>query len=142
MAVKKSKRRLKNQELSIKNLILRELLFTLLFCLIGFIVSLTLSYFLFKTKDPTSLITVSGLCSLYISVFLSGYISSKVNGQKYFLGGLMQGIFIFMLTYILCLLMPEYKFNVNNLIWRLMIPLFCILGAMIGTRRKRKRKKH
>ena len=142
MAVKKSKHRLKNQELSFKGLIFRELIFTLLFCLIGFFVSLTLSYFLFKTKDPTSYIQVSGICSLYISVFLSGYISSKVNGQKYFLGGLLLGLFIFTLTYLLCLLMPEYKFNVKNLIWRLIIPLFCILGAMIGTKRKRKRKKH
>lgn len=142
MENKKRIKRLKNNELTIKNVLIRCGAFTILFCIIGFLITLIASYFLYKTKDPTSLSQIAGISSLFIAVFLTSFIQSKVNKQYYFFSSLILGILIFSFTFILSLVVPNNEFQATNLIWRLLIPVFSVLGGALGIKRETKKRKH
>lgn len=142
MKNKKAKTHFENSELTIKNILIRCVLFTLLFCLLGFLFVLTSSYFLYKTEDPTSFTEIAGIFSLFISAFLTSLIQSKINKQYYFSSSLILGILIFALTLIISLILPDSEFDITNFIWRILIPVFCILGGMLGIKRNNKKRKH
>jgi len=142
MNKKKRKRHLATMELNPKIIFKRCLAFTALFCLICFFIVPVVSYFLYKTKDPTSHIQNAGVSLLFISVFLTSFIQSKINKQHYLLSSLILGILIFALTLMISLIIPNNEFNITNFVWRLLIPVFSILGGMLGISRNDKRRKH
>ncbi len=142
MENKKRKNHLKNKELTFKSILIRCGAFTVLFCLIGFLIILVASYFLYKTKDPTAFTQIIGITSLFVAVFLTGFIQARVNKQYYFFSSLVLGIFIFALTFVISLFAPNNEFNLTNLIWRILIPVFCVLGGMLGIKRESKKRKH
>lgn len=132
----------KNNELTIKDIIIRCAIFSIAFCIIGFFVALIVSYFLYHSTDPSSLTQIAGISSLFFSTFLTSFIQSKINKQFYFLSSLLLGAYIFILTLVLCLLTKKLDFSATSFIWRLLIPVFSLLGGVIGSKRKTKIKKH
>ena len=135
----KKRKKLHNAELDFKKLLKRCLIFTLIFCIVSIIVTAIISLLFFNFKDPGAKVLVASLISLYLSSFVSGFILSKVNGQKYFAGGLLLGCMTMILTFIIaCFISIEATFSFTSIIWRLLIPVFCILGSLLGVRREKK----
>ena len=132
----------KNNELTIKQVFIRCTIFSIAFCVIGFFVVLIASYFLYNSTDPSSLTRIAGTTSLFFSTFLTSFIQSRINKQFYFLSSILLGVYIFVLTLVLCLFTKDYNFSVASFIWRLLIPVFCLLGGVLGSKRKTKIRKH
>ena len=139
---KKRKRYLRKEELTFYNILARCGLFVILFFCLGIFILLIVSYFLYKTKDPTSYLQLGGMASLFSATLLTGFIQSRVNKCHYFFSSLILGILLFLTTLIIALITPNYRFSIDEFIWRLLIPVFGILGSMLGIKKEGKRKKH
>ena len=142
METMKRKNHSKNRDLTFKNIFIRCLLFTVIFFLIGFLTVLITSYFLYKTNDPTSYAQIAGISSLFATAFITSFIQSRINKQHYFASSLILGRLVFALSFIIFLLTPNNEFNITNFVWRLLIPVFCVLGGMLGISRNNKKRKH
>ena len=142
MKNKKRKNHARNSELSVKEILVRCLAFTALFCLIGFLIVLVASCFLYRTKDPTAYVKFAGVFSLFLSAFLTGFIQSKINRQHYFSSSLILGAFVFTLTLVTSLLTSNQALNITNFIWRILIIAFTVLGGMLGISREGRKRKH
>ena len=140
MENKKRNKHLKSCELTFKVMLYRCLVFVFVFCLINFFITLSASYFLYKTKDPTSLIDIGSSASLFTSVFLSGFLLSKLNKQRYFLSSLTLGMIILLLTLLITVCFSKNNISVTDFIWRTLIPVFCILGGAIGVKKEKRKK--
>ena len=142
MKTKKKKRLNFNKELNFKKLFIRCLLFGVIFLILGLITNLLLSFVLYRTKDPTSLLELGGIISLFSSSIIIGYIQSRINKQYYLLGGIVLGIIIFIFTVIVTLILSNGNITTNNVLLKALIPAFSVIGSMLGIKRERKRKKH
>ena len=135
----KKRKKLHSAELDFKKLFKRCLIFTLIFCVISVIITAIISLLFFNFKDPGARVLTASLISLYLSSFVSGFILSKVNGQKHFIGGLLLGCSTMVLTFIIaCFISFDTAFSFTSIIWRLLIPVFCVLGSLLGERREKK----
>ena len=142
MENKKRKKHLKSNVLSFKALFFRCFAFVFVFTLIYFIITLIFSYFLYKTKDPTSLIKVGSTISLLISIFLSGFLLSKYNRKRYLISSLILGTLILLLIALINVFFFQKDFTLTDFIWQLLIPVFCILGGAIGVKKEKRKKIH
>ncbi len=137
----KRKNRLKNKELSYMDIIVRSLKFTVLFCLMGILLSFATSLILYRTEDPCAFLEITGISLLFFTVSVTSFIQSKVNKQRYFFASLLLGIFIFILTFLISIITSKYEFNTVNFIWRLLIPVFSVLGGALGVNKENKKRK-
>lgn len=136
---KKRKHYLDTKELTLKALLIRCIIFTMFFCIFSIILALIFTLIGFNSQDPTSKIDLFGTIALLLSVFFSGFIMSKVNKEKYFIGSLILGIMILLLTTLASLLLPSNEeATIMQVIWKLIIPVVCILGGMLGIKRESK----
>ena len=140
--MKKRKDKLLNRELNLKGLIFRCFIHSLLFFIIGILICLVISYFAFKTNDPTSLFKICSTCTLFISVMVTGFILAKVNKQHYLLGGIILGTFILVFTILITLSIPNESITKDAYFIKLLIPAFSVLGSMIGIQKQNKKSKH
>ena len=138
----KRKKYSKNNELTLRNILIRCGLFTLLFFVLSILTVLLVSYFLYKTKDPTAYTQIGGLASLFFVAFLTGFIQSRVNKGYYFIASLILGLMIFFITLVISLILPNNSFNLTSFIWRLLIPVLCVFGGAIGIKRKNVKSKY
>ena len=126
-----------NKDLSFKKLLKRCLIVLLASILIGILITLLFSLVFYNLPDPTSRINIASLLSMYFTVFISGFILSRVNKQKYFIGSLILGLMLFAINIILSIILKD-ELSTTDYIWKLLIPVFCILGSMIGIKKERK----
>ncbi len=140
----KKKRKFKsNAELNFKNLFTRCILFSIIYFIVGLIFLLVLSWVFYNSDDPTSKIELVGLISLYSAGLITSFVQSKVNGQYYFLSGLILGLLILSVSLILSLIFPiDNAFSAINLIWRGLIPVICVLGGVLGAKNRNSKRKH
>ena len=141
MGETRKRKKLQNSELNFKDIFKRCVIFTVIFFLISIITTAIIGAIFYNTKDPTSKIAITSLLSLYLSSFISGFILSKINKQRYFLGGLILGILLFIITFVAGIIIDSKEsFELGSIIWRLLIPVVCILGSMLGIKKDTKHK--
>lgn len=127
----------KDKELSPLQFILRCLVFVLIFSFIYLLISLALTAFLYTTANPTKNIYIFSLVCGCVSSFLSGFIFSKINGQKWLLSGVLLGGITVFFIFLIGLLFPN---DTKSYLQYALIPVFCILGAFLGKKRVKQRK--
>lgn len=127
-------------ELSFPILLIRCAIFLGVFCILSAIFILILSAVFYNTANPTAQIPIASLLSLYLSVFIASFIFTKINGEKWLVGGLLLGIFIYLLTLMLAFLVKT-EGNTYNIILRVLIPFISLLSAFLARRRDKKIKK-
>ena len=141
MNLRKKKRLELNKNLNFKNLLLRSIFFGGCFLIVGFLFNLILSFFMYKTNDPTSLLQFGGIASLFLSTLVVSFIQSKTNQQYYLLGGIFLGIIIFVITVVVSLIISSGNISTNSLLLKSLIPAFSVIGSMLGIKKERSRKK-
>ena len=141
MKLRKKKRFNLNKELDFKRLMLRSILFSICFLFIGFFSNLIFSFFAYKMKDPTSLLQICGIISLFLSVIITSYTQSKINKQYYFLSGIILGIIILVMLFVISLIISNGNITSNSILLKSLIPAFSVIGSMLGVKKERKRSK-
>ncbi len=122
-------------------LIIRCALFTLIFCIISILIVGVMSVIFYNTQNPTAKITLLGYVALYLSVFLTSFIMTKSNGEKWLFGGLILGAMIFLLTLFFSIFVKEAG-NAQSIIFRALIILDSLASAFLARKRGRKKEKH
>ena len=117
-------------------LLMRCAVFLIIFIFVAIVSSLVCSIIFFNTTNPTSKIDVASLCALYSSVALCSILLTRINGEKWLLGGLILGIMIYLCTLILAFFVNGES-NSNNIIMRALILPISVLFAFL-TRKKNK----
>lgn len=141
MELRKKKRAFSNSTFDFRDLIKRCVLFSVIFLFFSVIITLLMSFALFRIKDNTSAIEIGGIISLFLSVFITSFIQSRVNKRFYFWGGLILGVFIFILTMCISLILSSRSLTSNGFLVKTLIPAFSVLGAMVGIKNEVKRRK-
>lgn len=136
--MKKRKESRSNIEFKFKDLIIRCLFFSILFFVVGLLICFILSYFAYKTKDPTSLLKICGIASLFLSVLITSFIQSKINKQHYLLGGILLGAFILVLTVLFSTIFLDDNLTNDTILIKLLIPAFSVLGSMMGIKKTKR----
>ncbi len=139
---KKSFNHSKDGELSFLSLLKRCLLFLAIFVALCVTITVIMSLFLYRTLNPNKMVDLISLSSLFISAFVSAFLLSKRNGQKYLLGGLMLGCMIFVVLFAGALFTERKIFSAEFGL-RLAVPAVCMIGALLGIKREKKvKRKH
>ena len=132
----------KEKELSFVSLLKRCLMFLLIFAALCVSICLIMSIFFYQTLNPNKMTNLISLVSLFLSTFISAFLLSKRNGQKYLLGGLLLGCMIFVLLFIGALF-TERKIFSPDFALRLAIPAVSLVGSLLGIKREKKiKRKH
>lgn len=132
----------KEKELSFVSLLKRCLMFLLIFAALCVSICLIMSIFFYQTLNPNKMTNLISLVSLFLSTFISAFLLSKRNGQKYLLGGLLLGCMIFILLFIGALF-TERKIFSPDFALRLAIPAVSLVGSLLGIKREKKiKRKH
>ena len=126
--------------LSFYKLLLRCILFTFIFCIVSVSLVIVLSCIFYGTQNPTAKIQLLGYIGLYFSVFLTSFIMTRTNGEKWLLGGLILGAMIFLLTFFLSIFINDIP-NSNSMIFRFLIIASSSVSAFIARRRSNKNRK-
>ncbi len=124
-------------ELTILGLIKRSFAFLGVSAILALAFTLVISAIFFNLPDPTRKIHIASLLSMYLTAFFSGLFLSLFNKQRYFSGGLILGLMLFVINLILSLCFND-SLTLIDYIWKLLIPVVCILGSMLGTKKERK----
>ncbi len=127
-----------NQELGFGGLLKRCLIILGVSVVLSLLITLLFSAIFYNLPDPTSRINTASLFSMYVTVFVSGIILSKVNKQKYLAGGIILGIMLLIINLVLSFIFNK-DISTSDYIWKLLIPVFCVLGSMLGIKKERKR---
>ena len=117
---------------------------------ISAILAIVFSYILYKTPDPTSYLTPIALSVLYISALLGGFISVRLNRGSALLCGLVTGVLLLAVAFILSLpINPSLSADhsiMEAVSLRVVVIICSITGAFIGISKpspdKKRRKNH
>ncbi len=107
--------------------------------------ALLLSYLLYQTADPGKYVTPVALSALYISAFIGGFTSSRLNKGSALLCGVSVGAMLTVLTFLLSLavngrLSADYGLA-GSLALRAAIIVCSVIGAYVGAMKKEQNKK-
>ncbi len=141
MELRKKKRNISNKEFNFTELLKRCLVFSILFLFVGLVVCLIMSFIMYKFKDNTSIINIGSIASLFITVMATGFMQSRFNGKYYLLGSMILGVFIFLITIVITLILSNGSINANGILIKALIPAFSVLGGMLGIKKEKKRKR-
>lgn len=126
--------------LSLYKLVLRCAIFTIIFCLISILTIFVTSLILYNTTNPTSKSELGGVVALYISTFITVFIMTKINKEKWLFGGLILGGLIFALTLLLFIFIHG-DVAPNNFFFRLIILAISLISAFLGRKKEGKNRK-
>ena len=129
-----------NGEMTFISLIKSCLLFFAVFAVLCVVFSAVFSLIFYQTLNPSKMLDISSLSSLYLASFVSAFLLSKKNGQKYLIGGAMLGIIILFVLVIGAIFCNTKIFSVEFLL-KAVVPFVCILGAFLGIKREKKNKR-
>lgn len=127
------------KSLSFCKLILRSSIFVFAFMIVLSISTLISSFLFYNTTNPTSKIELAALISLYFSTFLCSLMLTRINGEKWLLGGLVLGVLIYMTTLVFAIFIKDDP-NPKNIILRALIIAVSVFSAFISRKREKKRK--
>ena len=126
--------------LSLYKLVLRCAIFTIIFCLFSILTIFVTSLILYNTTNPTSTSELGGVVALYISTFITVFIMTKINKEKWLFGGLILGGLIFALTLLLFIFI-DGDVTPNNFFFRLIILAISLISAFLGRKKEGKNRK-
>ena len=135
-----NKRKQKTDNFNLTNLLVSTSFFTLLFFLIGVFTLAIASFILLRTNNPVKYIDISSTICLYASSLISGFAYAKKQGRYNIKIGLLLGITISLLLFIISLFLKE-KNSSNYILYYIFIPIFTTLGSILGIKRERKVRK-
>ena len=139
---KKFKFNKENEEFAFFSLFKSCLLFFAVFLGMCILFSTVFSLIFYQTLNPDKMLDLASLASLYISAFLSAFLLSKKNGQKYILGGTILGLMI-LFVLITGAFFTDTKIISAEFLLKAVIPFVCILGSVLGIKREKKiKRKH
>lgn len=121
-------------------LVIRCALFTLIFSLISALCILLMSCIFYGSQNPTAKIPMLGYIGLYLSVFLTSFIMTRVNREKWLFGGLILGAMIFIVTLFLSIFIKDAP-NSSSIIYRALIVLTSLCASFLGRKRSTKKAK-
>ena len=130
-----------NKDISFFSLFKTCLFFFAIFSLICVVFSSVTALIFYQTLNPDKMINFASTSSLYFSAFLSAFLLSKKTGEKYILGGTLLGLIIFFVLLITAIF-TDTKIISSEFLFKAIIPVICILGALLGIRREKAKKKH
>ena len=133
----KKYKKFNNDNLTVNNLIKRTFIFIIPTVLLCILFTMLFSAVFFNMPDSTSKISLCATLSLYFTAFFAGFIISKINGQKYLLGGALLGFLIFAINIIFFLIFED-NIELSYIMTKLLIPVTCILGSILGIKREKK----
>lgn len=122
-------------------LFIRCAVFTLLFCVMSVLIVGIMSVIFYNTENPTSKITLLGYIALYSSVFITSFIMTKSNGEKWLFGGLILGGMIFILTLFFSIFLKDAS-NPQSIIFRILIIAVSLASAFLARKRNSKKSAH
>lgn len=128
------------KEFTFFKLFKRCLLFLLVFASLCIFISLLMSLIFYQSINPNKVVDLISIASLFSSAFISAFLLSKSNGQKYLLGGIMLGIMIFIILFIGALFTERKIFSAEFLL-RLAVPAVTMIGSLLGMKREKKIKR-
>lgn len=120
---------------SLFSILKKFFIFTMLFFLIFAVISVIFALIFFNTKNPVTKIDVLGAISLYISSLLSGFIIAKKSKAKKILNGIILGIVILLILFIISLCASKINW------FKFLTPVFTFLGSLFGAKQINKKKK-
>ena len=139
---KKFKFNKENEDFTFFSLFKSCLLFFAIFLVLCILCSVTFSLVFYQTINPDKMLDLASIASLYISAFLSAFLMSKKNGQKYILGGTILGIMI-LFVLVIGSFFTDTKIISAEFLLKAVIPFVCILGSVLGIKREKKvKRKH
>lgn len=127
-------------------LILKRCLFSIpFFCIISLVCVCITSLIFYNTQDPTSKIDLCGVLSLYLSTAITSIlVAKKIKGNE-ILGGLILGIYIFIFTYLISLLIGDNEGGLMPVILRAGVILISVISSLLTKKRSKpkvRRKRH
>lgn len=128
------------ERLSFSKLILRCAVFAIVFCVFSLIVILTTSAIFYGTTNPTSKTKLGGIASLYLSTFITTFIMTKLNKEKWLFGGLILGGMIFAITLLLSVLINGESTS-NNVLLRIIVLAVSLFSSFLARKKEPKNKK-
>ncbi len=129
-----------NEEYSFFSLLKTCLFFFAIFSLLCIAFSCIISLIFYQTLNPNKMVDFASITSLYLSSFFSAFLLSKKTGQKYILGGALLGVIILFVLFISALF-TETKLISSEFLLKAVVPFVCILGALLGVKREKKKRK-
>ncbi|MBQ8545925.1 MAG: TIGR04086 family membrane protein [Clostridia bacterium] len=139
---KKIKFNKENEEFTLFSLFKSCLLFFAVFLALCILFSVAFSLIFYQTLNPDKMLDLASVLSLYISAFISAFLLSKKNGQKYILGGTILGLMI-LLVLVVGSFFTDTKIISAEFLLKAVIPFVCILGSVLGIKREKKiKRKH
>lgn len=130
------KKKFSSQEMNFGILFKRCICFVLVYAVLYFTISLISSAIVFNTSDPTSKIGSASLIALYLSALFSGFFMAKVNKEFFFSGGALLGITVLLVC--TGIMLAFGKFTTSSFVVFCLIPVFCVLGSVIGKKRDKR----
>lgn len=121
-------------------LIIRCALFTLIFCLVSIFLVVLMSCMFYSSQNPTAKIPLLGYIGLYLSTFLTSFVMTRINKEKWLFGGLILGTMIFCLTLFLSIFIRDAS-SAGAIIYRLLIILTSLCASFLARRRHDKKVK-
>ena len=133
----KSKQRNVNNDITLSPVTLLKsyVLFCFIFFVFAIIFSILLSLFFFRTENPTSKIRLISLVSIYFSSFICGILIARKAKEKLIVLSLVLGFILFSLLFTASLFIRNSE---NSIYFHLLIPIFTVIGALIGRKREKK----
>ena len=119
----------------------RAVIFMLIFCIISLLLATILALVLYNTKDPSSFLCYIGPVVLSFSSMLTGFIFSRKNGEKWLLCGVILGLILTSLIFVLNLTFNSYG-SESQLVLLALVPLTTVIGSLLGSKRKTVNKHH
>lgn len=125
----------------------KSALFALLLSLSFAALSLLLfSRLLLFTKSPTRYPAATGMALFYLTAALAGFLATRLHGRRApLLCGAFAGVFLFLLTLTVALLLPHTAgggLGAKGLLFRSLLFPATLAGAFWGARQKKVRRRH
>ena len=125
----------------IKTLLINLVIFFSIFCLVCILLSVIFSLiFYYSTENPNKMVNFSSFASLFLSSMITSFIMSKKLGERYLLNSLLlSGIIL--ITLLFGAIFTDTRIFSLEFLLKLLVPVFCMVGAFWGKKRNKNHKK-
>ncbi len=133
------KRAYTNGSLPFHKLLLRSLLLLPIFAILSVAMVFLCSAIFYNTDNPLGGADIASIIALYSATAISSIVLTRINKEKWLLGGLFLGVMIYLATLFLAIFVKD-EVNKQNILLRVLVPIISVAFAFLS--RKRTPKKH
>lgn len=131
----------RSEGLPLYKLVLRCAIFAVIFCVISILVIVLTSIIFYNTPNPTVKTQTAAFIALYSSAFITSFIMTRINGEKWLFGGLILGLMLFILTLVFSIFINGVPGS-QSIIPRILVAVVALLAAFLGRKREHSKKPH